>query len=44
MDSMRQHITDEFENPSPNGVYGTALKKDITKLCKKPLKMKRSMF
>jgi choline dehydrogenase-like flavoprotein len=32
MDTMRKFITDEFGNPTPNGGYGTSLKKDITKL------------
>lgn len=29
MDSMRQHITDEFGKPGTNGGYGKGLKKDI---------------
>ncbi|MFO7845340.1 MAG: GMC family oxidoreductase [Balneolaceae bacterium] len=32
MDSMRQYVTDEFGKPSPNGGYGTGLKRDIKKL------------
>lgn len=31
MDSMRQHITDEFGNPGTNGGYGAGLKRDIRK-------------
>ncbi|WP_143961873.1 GMC oxidoreductase [Litoribacter populi] len=29
MDTLRSHIKDEFGSPSPNGGYGTGLKKDI---------------
>lgn len=32
MDSMRQHIKDEFGEPSPNGGYGKGLKRDIRKI------------
>jgi choline dehydrogenase-like flavoprotein len=32
MHSMRQYITDEMGQPSPNGGYGRGLKKDIRKL------------
>ncbi len=32
MDSMRQHISDQFGNPSPNGGYGAGLKRDIRTL------------
>jgi choline dehydrogenase-like flavoprotein len=32
MNSMRQHIKDEFGEPSPNGGYGKGLKRDIRKI------------
>ncbi|MEX0929355.1 MAG: GMC family oxidoreductase [Balneolales bacterium] len=32
MHSMRKYITDEMGSPSPNGGYGTGLKKDIRKI------------
>lgn len=32
MDSMRQYITDEMGQPSPNGGYGAGLKRDIRKI------------
>lgn len=32
MDSMRKYVIDEFGKPSPNGGYGTGLKKDIKAL------------
>jgi len=32
MEAMRQFIVDEMGNPSPNGGYGSGLKRDISKL------------
>lgn len=32
METMRSYVKDQFGNPSPNGGYGTGLKKDIKRL------------